>query len=370
MTNVIVVGGGVIGCATAYYLACEGVDVAVLERNEVSGEASGAAAGILASLSDHGERPVFFTRLLDESLRLFDELLPVLAETGIDVRQRSAGILDLAVSDDEVAGLKQLFERRKGQPGVRWLDGAEARRLEPGISPKTVAAILTPNARYLDPQRLTQAIAAAARRAGATVREHEPVTRLLRRGDRLRGAQTPNGTFEAGEIVIAGGPWTMRLANRLGARIPVRPVRGQMMSLEGPPDALGHIVSGLHAFALPREDGQTYVGATVEEAGYRKRTTASGLRGLRTGVAALVPSLAGAKQRRAWAGLRPATPDELPIMGRLPGWRNAWVSSGHFRSGIMLAPVSGQLLARAIITGREDALPLELSPERFEHHIP
>jgi glycine oxidase len=365
MPAVIVVGGGVIGCATAYYLAREGAQVTVLERNEVSGEASGAAAGILASLSDHGERPAFFDRLCDDSLSLFDELLPVLAETGIDVRHRGAGLLEVAVTQDEVAKLKQQSGERKDQAGARWLDGDEARRLQPGLSPKTLAAILTPNTRYLDPQRLTQALAAAARGAGVTIREHEPVTRFLRHGDRLRGVQTPDGTYEAEEVVIAGGPWTAALAKRLGAHVPVRPVRGQMLSLEGPPEALQHIVFGFDVFALPREDGQTYVGATVEEAGYRRRTTVAGLRGLRAGAAAIVPSLATAKLRRAWAGLRPATPDALPLLGRLPGWGNAWVSGGHFRTGILLSPVSGRLLAQAISSGSEDGLPEELAAGRF-----
>jgi glycine oxidase len=138
-----------------------------------------------------------------------------------------------------------------------------------------------------------------------------------------------------------------------------------MLSLEGPPEPLRHIVFGTLAFALPREDGQTYAGATVEAKGYRRRTTAAGLRSLRAGAAAYVPSLAQANLRRAWAGLRPATPDGLPVLGRLPGWRNAWVSSGHFRTGILLSPVSGRLMAQAIVSGREDGLPPELSPKRF-----
>lgn len=365
MSSVIVVGGGVIGCATAYYLARDGADVTVMERGDVSGEASGAAAGVLATLSDHGAHPPFFNRLCADSLRMFDDLLPVLAETGIDVRHRSVGLLEPAVAESEIADLEAQFARKRSQDGVRWLDGTQARSLEPGLSPRTRAAILTPATRYLDPQRLTQAFAAAARREGVTIHEHEGVTRFLRRGDRLRGVRTTNRIYEADEIVIAGGPWTTALANRLGANIPVRPVRGQMMSLEGPEMALRHIISGVRALLVPREDGQTYVGATVEEAGYRKHTTVTGLRGLRAGGAAIVPALANATLRRAWAGLRPATPDALPVMGRLPGWRNAWVSSGHFRTGILLSAVSGKLMAQAIATGREDALPRELTPARF-----
>jgi glycine oxidase len=365
MPSVIVVGGGIIGCSTAYYLARQGVDVAVIERGSVAGEASSAAAGILASLSDHGEHPAFFDDLCDRSVRLYDEWLPALSETGIDIRHRRIGILDLALTESEVRDLTRLFERRRSLKPLRWLEPDEARKLEPQINPRTAAAMLTPEVQYLDPLRLTQAIAAAAEREGASVHDQEPLVRFLRHGDRLRGIKTPQATYEADAIVLAGGPWTMALAQRLGNRVPVRPVRGQMLSLEEPSAELQHIVWGFAAFVMPREDGQTYVGATVEEAGYRKQTTAAGLSGLRAGAAALVPALAGARQRRAWAGLRPAMPDGLPVMGRLPGWRNAWVSSGHFRNGILLAPISGQLLADAIVTGKGDALPQGLSPGRF-----
>ena len=363
MPEVIVVGGGVIGCATAYYLARDGIDVAVMERDEVASGASSAAAGILASLSTHGDHPAFYDRLCEDSLELFDGLLPVLQETGIDVRHRSIGMLEVAVTQDDVSGLKRQYEQQREK--TTWLDGDEAQRLEPGLSPETLAAILTPNIRYLDPQRLTQAFAAAARKAGATIREHEPVTRFLRRGNRLRGVQTSRQTYEADAIVIAGGPWSTALANKLGANIPVRPVRGQMLSLDGPAVELTHLIHGYRAFALPREDNQTYVGATVEEAGYRKRTTVAGLATLRHEAEVLIPSLAKAKQRRAWAGLRPGTPDNLPILGRLPNWQNAWVSSGHFRTGILLSPITAKLMAQAITKDSEGVLPPELSPSRF-----
>jgi glycine oxidase len=223
MPSVIVVVGGIIGCSTAYYLARQGVSVTVIERGEVAGEASSAAAGILASLSDHGEHPAFFDRLCDQSLQLYDELLPALNETGIDVRHRRIGILDLALTEGEVPDLKQLFERRRSLKPLSWLDAAEARRLEPQISPRTTAAVLTPEVQYLDPQRLTQAIASAARRAGVTICEQEPVTRFVRRGDRLFGVRTSGGTYEADSIVLAGGPWTTEMAQRLGDRVPVRP---------------------------------------------------------------------------------------------------------------------------------------------------
>jgi len=366
MPDVVIAGGGIIGLSTAYYLASAGVDVTVLERAEVSSEASGAAAGMLAALSDEGERPPLFAKLCDESLSLFDTLLPVLAETGIDVYHRRTDILHVAVTQREAEETEALYQRRRTTTPVRWLDAAEVLRLEPNVSPKTVAAMLTPGAQYADPRRLTQAIGEAAKRAGATIHEHEPVERFLRRGDRIAGLRTPRGVYSGDTVLLAGGPWTMSLAQRLGANIPVRPVRGQMLSLDGPPGGLSHMIWGSRAYLIPREDGQTYVGATVEDVGYRKHTTEAGLHELRSGAAAVVPALANASERRSWAGLRPGTPDDMPIMGRLPGWSNAWVSTGHFRNGILLAPISGQLMAQSIIAGQPDALLTELSPTRFE----
>jgi glycine oxidase len=366
LPDVIIVGGGIIGLSTAYYLAREGASVTVLERAAVSSEASGAAAGMLAALSDEGERPPLFTRLCDDSLKLYDTLLPALKETAIDIYHRRTDILHVAVTKREAEETEALYEKRRATAPVRWLDAAEVLRLEPKASPKTVAAMLTPGAQYADPLRLTQAIGEAARRAGTTIREQEPVIRFVRRGGRIAGLRTSGGIYEGETVLLAGGPWTMALAKRLGVNIPVRPVRGQMLSLEGPPGGLSHMIWGANAYLIPREDGQTYVGATVEDVGYRKQTTAAGLRGLQAGAAAVVPALAAAKERRSWAGLRPGTPDDMPIMGRLPGWTNAWVSTGHFRNGILLAPVSGQLMAKSILAGKAEPLLAELSPTRFE----
>ena len=138
-----------------------------------------------------------------------------------------------------------------------------------------------------------------------------------------------------------------------------------MMSLLGPPQPLRHVIWGEHAYLVPREDGQTFVGATVENVGFRKVNTVAGHARLRRGATGLVPELSNAKLLRSWAGLRPATPDALPIMGLLPGWSNAWVSTGHFRNGILLSAISGQLVARSILEGRPVETLEPFSPLRF-----
>jgi len=364
MPEVVIVGGGVIGCATAYYLARAGASVTVLERGEVAGEASGASAGMLAALSDEGHRPPLFTELCDESLALYDSLLPDLATTGIDVRHRRIDILHLALDDAQAEALREFHRRKQRETEAYWLKTDEVLEVEPAANPKAVAGVLAPGAQYVDARALTQALAEAARRRGAAVREHEGARRLLPRGGRLGAVRTETDSYEADAFVLAGGPWTLDLARRLGAHVPVRPVRGQMLSLDGPPGGLRTMIWG-PAYLIPREEGQTYVGATVEEAGFRKHTTMAGLRGLRSGAEALVPALRTAPQRRAWAGLRPAAPDDLPIMGLLPGWENVWVSTGHFRNGVLLAPLSGRLIAQSVLAGRPADKLAQLSPGRF-----
>jgi glycine oxidase len=368
VAGIVIVGGGVIGCATAYYLAREGANVTLLERGAISGEASGAAAGMLAALSDEGERPAVFRQLCDDSLALFDLLLPVLNETGIDLRHRRTDILHLATTEAEALGLRAFYrERLKLKPDLELLEGGALLEAEPAANPRSAGGVLDPGHQYVDPERLTQALALAAQRQGARILEGEAVSGFLKApAGALAGVRTGSGSREADTVLLAGGPWTMALARQLGAYIPVRPVRGQMLSLEAPPAPLRTMIWGSHAYLIPREDGQTYVGATVEEVGYRKQTTAAGLRALHNGATRLAPALGGAPRRRAWAGLRPGTPDDLPIMGKLPGWQNAWVSTGHFRNGILLAPISGLLLARSILKGEADPMLAPLSPLRFQ----
>ena len=181
----------------------------------------------------------------------------------------------------------------------------------------------------------------------------------------MLGVTTPAASHDADAVLLAGGAWTAALAKRLGATVPVRPVRGQMLSLQGPKTPLRHMVWGGHAYLVPREDGQTYVGATVEEVGFRKRTTSAALNTLQRSAADLIPGLREATRRCAWAGLRPGSPDGLPIMGRLPSWDNVWVSTGHFRNGILLAPASGLLIAKSILQGKPEPELLPFDPSRF-----
>jgi glycine oxidase len=367
VAEVVVVGGGVIGCAVSFFLARAGADVTLLERGELAGEASGAAAGMLAALSDEGgDRGPAFQKLCLDSQALYEKILPELESTGIDLRYRRSGVLHVALDRAEAEHLRGRFERQQDlSPDLLWVQGEDLRREEPEINPAAVGGYVSPAEHYLDPQRLVLALAEGARRAGALIQTEQPVQGFMRRNGRVNFIRTPGRLVTADQVVLAGGPWTARLARRLGSYVPVRPVRGQMLALAGPATPLRRVIWGQDAYLVPRENSLTFVGASVETVGYRKRNTVAVVRRLRSGANALVPGLAFARQRSAWAGLRPGTPDGLPVLGRLPGWENVWVATGHFRNGILLAPVSGQIMADAILSGQMAHGLEAFSPSRF-----
>jgi glycine oxidase len=364
--DVVVVGGGAVGCASAWFLSREGFSVTLLERGELAGEASGAAAGLLAALSDEGgDRGPEFQKLCLDGFDLYQDLLPELEATGIDLRYRRSGLLHLALGDGEAGHLRRRYEAQKPlSPGMRLLEGEDLFREEPEVSRRAVAGLLSPEEHYLDPQRLVLALAEASRREGVDIRTEAPVLRMTGRGGRLTSVSSPDGRVEATHFVLAAGPWTAALARRLHSFVPVVPMRGQMLAL-GPATPLNHVIWGERAYLVPRENNLTFVGATVEDVGFRKRTTVEAIRRLRRGAEALVPGLRLARMASTWAGLRPGSPDGLPMLGRLPGWSNVWVATGHFRNGILLAPITGKLIAESLAAGRAAARLKRFDPSRF-----
>ncbi len=361
--DVIVVGGGVIGCAIGYYLACEGVAVAVVERGEIGCEASSAAAGMLAPLAEVEEAGPF-QQLAIAGLRLFPALAETLrAESGVDIEYQASGILRVALSEAEERRLRALTKQSMGLP-VHWLSPQEARSLEPALSPEVRGALYSSEEHQVSADRLVRAFARSAAAQGAKLCCECRVDGLLKRGERVVGARTADGPMSAGHVVLAAGPWTGRLAGSLGVALPVFPVRGQMAALKGR-SLIRHIVWGEDGYLVPKANGLVFAGATVENVGFRQQTTAAGIRGLVRMAGALAPRLARASPVVCWAGLRPGSADGLPLLGPLPGWEGASVATGHYRNGILLSAITGHLIARSIIDGVEDEALASFSPGRF-----
>jgi len=366
-SDVVVVGGGIIGLSIAWSLAKEGVSVTVIEMGQVGGQATGAAAGMLAPLAEARENGPLVTLGL-ESLRRYSMLVNELQEeTAIDAELVGPGMLRVAMNDEEAYQIGQDWEWQEslGLP-VDCLSAKEARLLEPSLAPEVRLAVRSPEERNVEPKRLVRALALACTRRGVRIVEGEPIVDFEREGATITAAMSPGQHFSCGTIVIAGGAWSENLGRRLDITLPVYPVRGQILALSCLPPPIRHTIYSHVGYLVPKADGRVVVGATEDEAGFDTRPSADGLGRLLTMAPTLVPALRGAAFDTAWAGLRPASADGMPILGRLPGWENAFCACGHFRNGILLAPITGEALAQEILDGTPHPLTVAFRPDRFE----
>ena len=375
----IVIGGGIIGCSVAWRLAAEGVVTTVLERGRVGQEASWAAAGMIAPQAEADGPGPFFDfcmKARDAFETIVDRLV---RDSGVDPEYDRAGILYVALDEAEREQLERRakWQRAAGAP-VEELTGAEARRVEPMLSPETVYAIHMPTNRRADNRKLTQAYAAAARKAGAEFVEGARVEALAIRGGRATGDVQASGVVEAigvvmddgstreADIVInAAGSWAGEVRGLEADRVKLHPVRGQIVCFEMAPGTIGPALFSLRGYLVPRRDGRLLAGSTMEEAGYNKVVTLAGLEKIARGAVAIAPALGAAPFRQAWAGLRPATRDLLPVLGFSPSVRNVLWAAGHFRSGILLSAITGEIIAD-LVKGRRPAIELSaFSAARF-----
>lgn len=365
--ELVVVGGGIVGCASAWALATRGASVTLLERNgRVCLEASNAAAGMLAPLSEADEPGP----LLDFSLRALaaypGAVADVEAVTGIDVEFRRTGILRVALDAEGARALSRrlTWQRRTGLE-LHALDAALLRELEPRLTPRAVLGVLSPEEGQVSNQQMTLALARAAESRGARILTRSPVTGLRVRGGRIRAVRTPAGEVEGDHFIFAAGAWTGLISRRLRDAAPPKPVRGQMLALGGMVTPVRTVVWGPRGYLVPRANGLVFAGATMEAVGFRRRTTKLALRRLRTMAEELVPQLRAAAQPFTWYGFRPGSPDGLPIIGPAPGLANATLATGHYRYGILLGPLTGLLVAELALTGRTPSALTPFSPARF-----
>jgi glycine oxidase len=363
--DVLIVGGGVIGCAIAYYLGKAGVRATVLERGAVGSQASSVAAGMLAPLAEsHGKDANLELGL--RSLAMFPQLSQeLMEEAGVDIEYAPKGILRVAVSEEEEGILREriAWGEELGVE-VEWLPGEEARRLEPALSPEIRGALHSPKEAQVSSPHLTEALAQAAARRGARFRQNSEVVGFLKEGSRIRGVRLADGRLEGDVVVVAAGAWSGNLGQWLGISIPVRPIRGQIFALKQLPTPVTRMIFG-NGYIAPKGDGTLLVGSTQEEAGFDSRPTAEGVADVLGRVLAMVPALRGATFCQAWAGLRPGSPDNLPILGPVEGLEGLILATGHFRNGILLAPITGKFIAELIAEGREEPLK-PFSPSRLQ----
>jgi len=361
--DVVIAGGGVVGCAIAFALASEGHAVALLERDAIGAHASRVAAGMLTPLA--GERDELPLGL--ESLALFPAWVAELTEqSGIDPGLVLSGVLRVAHGEAAAEPLRARAARHAAH-GLEWLDAAAARAREPGLAPELSGALWSPREGHVGAQRLTAACARAAAVRGARIEERTAVTELRREGARVVGVRTPRGDWSAGWVVLATGPWAGAEAGALGLpwAPPVEPLRGQIVALRPARPALAAIAWDEAVYLVPRPDGRVLAGATEERVGFDCRTTEAGVRGLVAAASALVPALAGAALAGAEAGLRPASPDGLPCIGRAPGLDGLLLAVGHHRHGILLSPLTARLVTDRVAGRPLPAAARAFAPARF-----
>ncbi|MBW5486204.1 glycine oxidase ThiO [Streptomyces bambusae] len=373
-SDVLVIGGGIIGLVTAWRAAQRGLRTALCDPAPGGGAAQ-VAAGMLAAVSElhYGEETLLGLNLA--SAERYPQFVAELAEAsgGLDIGYRSCGTLAVALDADDRLHLRELhaLQSRCGLES-QWLTGRECRRLEPMLAPGVRGGLRADGDHQVDPRQLAAALLAACERAGVAV-HRSGAEQLTVSGDRAAGAVLTDGTaLHADQVVLAAGSLSGRLAGvPADAAVPVRPVKGQVVRLTVPPAyrpflsrTVRAVVRGSQVYLVPRENGELVVGATSEELGWDTTVTAGGVYELLRDAHELVPGITELPLVETQAGLRPGSPDNAPLLGptELPGLH---LATGHYRNGVLLTPLTGDVMAEVLTTGELPEIARPFSPRRF-----
>jgi glycine oxidase len=363
-SDVVVIGAGIIGCAVAHELTGRGLSVTMVDPRGAGFGATQASAGVLAPhIEGHDNAPL--TALGMRSLAMYaDFVAKVSGESGQTVMFSRTGTLETAFDEETVSSMRASAARLSASGvAASWLDAAETRAAEPQLSNDVRGALLVPEHGFVAATSLTVALAAVLRARGVnTVSGH--TARVTSAAGRVR-VETNFGAFEAANAVLAAGSWSGRIAVEGAPPVPVRPVRGQLLYLAWPGAPLRRVLWAPRCYLVPWSDGTLLVGATVEDAGFDERTTVAGVRDLLDAACDAVPRAWQAEFSGARVGLRPATPDELPIVGRSARVPGLVYATGHYRNGVLLTPLTAKIVGDLIADGREDPAMSTMTPARF-----
>jgi glycine oxidase len=368
--DIAVIGGGVMGLGLAGELAGRGMDVVLLEKEDVGREASYASGGMIAPFMELETRESELLSFGRKSLEMYKPFINRLEEeTGEEVGLSSRGTLYVARHDDQQTEVEQLheFQRRLGVETNK-LDPVECRRKEPLLSSEIGVGLFGPREMWVNNRRLTLALLLRCRRRGVDVRTHEPVVDLkYGHSRRIKQCRTSRGTIEADQYINAAGAWSSALPGLSeGDRVPVRPVKGQAVAVQLTDDFLPQfIIRTPDVYCVPHPPERMVLGATSEERGFDQRVTAGAVLELIHDAAEVLPGVLDQPLLETWAGFRPASRDNRPVLGPAPSAENLWYATGHYRSGVLLLPVTVQLLADYMESGcRPEALE-SFRPDRF-----
>jgi len=376
--SVVIVGGGVIGLVVARALALRGCsDVLLIERGSLGAESSSAAAGMLAPQAE-ADRADHFFHLTCRSRDMYPAFAAaLLEETGIDIELESTGTLYLAFTDEDTTELKQRYEwQNNAGLTLEMLDSDQAKRLEPAISENVCAALKFPLDMQVENRRLISALAAATKKLGVRLVTGTTVSALQADYRGVAGVETSGGFVSTNTVVVAGGAWTCslgltaisgRTSEKRFPNLGIEPVRGQMLCFEVNPQITRHVIYSQRGYIVPRRDGRLLAGSTTEQAGFDKRVTAEGVSSILSAALEISPQIGALPISASWAGLRPRAADGLPVLGQYAEIAGLFYATGHYRNGILLAPLTGELIAGAIVDQVTSTSLNLFSPNRFNH---
>ncbi|MEZ6049530.1 MAG: glycine oxidase ThiO [Planctomycetaceae bacterium] len=364
MSDLIIVGGGVIGLTLAWKLAEQGAEVQLIEQGQLGREASWAGAGMLPPADlQVAQAPLARLRALSHPLwPAWSEQL--LIETGIDNGYVDCGALELVYSTEEMTETELQLKNEGVEFKHLFVD--ELRQNHPVLSDNISAVFHIPAMGQVRNPRHLKALVAAAALRGVKLIEGEPVSSFETSSGKIKGVRTPLRTYRADQVCITTGAWSAQLGQQLGLQIPVRPVRGQIALLRKQPLPFTHILQHKEQYLVPRPDGRILIGSTMEEVGFVKSNTVTGISGLLRFATETVPALKNAELERTWSGLRPGSPDGIPFLGQAPGCDNLYYACGHFRDGLQLSAGTALVMSRLIL-GQEPGL--DLAPYSLERKL-
>ena len=390
--DVVVIGGGVIGLTVARALALRGVhEVCLLERAALGTEASFAAGGILAPQAEADGRDEFFELACRSRDLYFEFAAALFEETGIDVELDTTGTLYVALWKRDVIEIEKRFEwQSKAGLAVEKLTAREARELEPCIRELTAwgseglrGALLFPRDVQVENRRLLNALVKSVDKLGVNIVTETNVESLtVQRGQssgrdsHVSGVQTSRGFVSCKTVVVAAGTWSSTIkqtypnntteTHTSNVAPKIEPVRGQMICFDAQPQLTRHVIYSRRGYLVPRKDGRLIAGSTSEHAGFTKEVTAEGIAAILAHVREISPQIDNLPIRETWAGLRPRAADGLPVLGPCDEIDGLVYATGHYRNGILLAPVTGELIAEAVVNGQVSPLLTAFSPNRFK----
>ncbi|MDM5297548.1 glycine oxidase ThiO [Bacillus pumilus] len=343
--DVAIIGGGIIGMSAAYHLAKAGKRVAVLEANEVGKKTTSAAAGMLGAHAEgEGDEDIFF-QVGRASQELYEKLTVDLQhESGIDIRKSAGGIMKVAFTEEE----KNALCRMQHLSTFQWLEANRVKERLPQITDDIIGAGLIEDDVHVEPYLVCRALWQAAVQYGAVVQEFTPVIEVKRDKEALT-VKTTSGTLTCRYLTVASGVWSGRFFEELGLSHSLYPVKGECVSVWNSGPALKHTIYHEHCYIVQRDSGKLVIGATMKPDDWQTVTTLGGVEAVIQKAAQLMPSIKEMAIDQCWAGLRPATSDKHPYIGRHPEDERILFASGHYRNGILLAPITGEIIRDLIV---------------------